>query len=277
MKYVTEKVKLNNGIEMPWVGLGVFRMDNDDDTRIVIEKALAMGYRHVDTAAYYDNEEAVGKAVKRSGIPREEVFITTKVWNEDQRKGMVLKAFEDSLRKLDMDYVDLYLVHWPVPGKFEETWKVFEEIYRSGRAKAIGVSNFKKHHLEKLKEVMTITPAVNQIELHPYLIQQEDLDYCNENGIRVEAWSPFAANKFNLFEEQVILDIAQKYEKSPAQVILRWDHQRGVVVIPKSSHEKRLAENIDIFDFKLSDEDVTQINFLNQNKRIGSDPDNFNF
>ena len=274
---MTEKVKLNNGVDMPWVGLGVFRMDNDDDTQIVIEKALAMGYRHVDTAAYYDNEEAVGKAIKSSGIPREEVFITTKVWNEDQRKGIVLKAFEDSLRKLGMDYVDLYLIHWPVPGKFKETWKVFEEIYKSGRAKAIGVSNFKKHHLEELKEVMTISPAVNQIELHPYLIQQEDLDYCNENGIRVEAWSPFAANKFNLFDERIIQDIAQKHEKSPAQVILRWDHQRGVVVIPKSSHEKRLAENIDIFDFKLSDDDMARISSLNQNKRVGSDPDNFNF
>jgi len=274
---MTEKVKLNNGVDMPWVGLGVFRMDNDDDTQIVIEKALAMGYRHVDTAAYYDNEEAVGKAIKSSGIPREEVFITTKVWNEDQRKGVVLKAFEDSLRKLDMEYVDLYLVHWPVPGKFKETWKVFEEIYKSGRAKAIGVSNFKKHHLEELKEVMTITPAVNQIELHPYLIQQEDLDYCNENNIRVEAWSPFAANKFNLFDEQIIQDIARNHEKSPAQVILRWDHQRGVVVIPKSSHEKRLAENIDIFDFKLSEDDMARISSLNQNKRVGSDPDNFNF
>lgn len=274
---MTEKVKLNNGVDMPWVGLGVFRMDNDDDTQIVIEKALAMGYRHVDTAAYYDNEEAVGKAIKSSGIPREEVFVTTKVWNEDQRKGTVLKAFEDSLRKLNMDYVDLYLVHWPVPGKFKETWKVFEEIYKSGRAKAIGVSNFKKHHLEELKEVMAIPPVVNQIELHPYLIQQEDLDYCNENNIRVEAWSPFAANKFNLFDEQIIQDIAKNHEKSPAQVILRWDHQRGVVVIPKSSNEKRLAENIDIFDFKLSDDDMARISSLNQNKRVGSDPDNFNF
>ncbi|NDV82935.1 aldo/keto reductase [Bacteroides sp. 51] len=277
MKDMTEKVKLNNGVEMPWVGLGVFRMDNDDDTQIVIEKALAMGYRHIDTAAYYDNEEAVGKAIQSSGIPRKEVFITTKVWNEDQRQGTVRQAFEDSLRKLGTDYVDLYLIHWPVPGKFKETWKIFEEIYNTGRAKAIGVSNFKKHHLEELKDVSTITPAVNQIELHPYLVQQEDLDYCNENGIRVEAWSPFAANKFNLFNEKIIIDIAEKHEKSPAQIILRWDHQRGVVVIPKSSNEKRLAENIDIFDFKLSDEEIAQISALNRNKRVGSDPDHFDF
>ena len=274
---MTEKIKLNNGIEMPWVGLGVFRMDNDDDTQIVIEKALAMGYRHIDTAAYYDNEEAVGKAIKSSGIPREEVFITTKVWNEDQRQGTVRQAFEDSLKKLGTDYVDLYLIHWPVAGKFKETWKIFEEIYSTGRVKAIGVSNFKRHHLEELKDVSTITPSVNQIELHPYLVQQEDLDYCNQNGIRVEAWSPFAANKFNLFKEKVIINIAEKHEKSPAQVILRWDHQRGVVVIPKSSHEKRLAENIDIFDFKLSDEEIAQISALNKNKRVGSDPDHFDF
>jgi len=277
MKSMTEKVKLNNGTQMPWVGLGVFRMDNNDETQIVIEKALAMGYRHVDTAAIYENEEAVGRALKNSGIPRDEVFITTKVWNENQRKGTAMKGFEESLIKLDVDYVDLYLIHWPVPGKFTDTWKVLEEIYQSGRAKAIGVSNFKKHHLEELKKVSTVTPAVNQIELHPYLTQDEDLDYCHQNDIRVEAWSPFAANKLNLFEEKIIVNIANHHEKSPAQVILRWSHQRGVVVIPKSSNEKRLAENIDIFDFKLSEEEITRISSLNKNKRVGSDPDHFNF
>ena len=274
---MTEKVKLNNGAEMPWVGLGVFRMDNNDETQAIIEKALAMGYRHIDTAAFYDNEEAVGKALKNSGIPREEVFVTTKVWNENQRQGTVKQAFEDSLRKLDTEYIDLYLIHWPVPGKFKETWKILEEIYSTGRVKTIGVSNFKKHHLEELKEISTITPAVNQIELHPYLTQQDDLEYCNQQGIRVEAWSPFAANKFDLFKEKVLVDIADKHKKTTAQVILRWDYQRGVVVIPKSSNEKRLAANIDIFDFELSAEEIAQINALNKNKRVGSDPDNFNF
>lgn len=274
---MTEKVKLNNGIEMPWVGLGVFRMENDEDTQQVIEDAIAMGYRHIDTAAIYGNEEVVGKAIKNSGLPREELFITTKVWNEEQRKDRVMAAFEESLKKLGVEYVDLYLIHWPVPGEFIKTWKVLEEIYKSGRVKAIGVSNFKKHHLEELKQESTIVPAVNQIELHPYLIQQEDLDYSMQLGIRVEAWSPFAANKLNLFDEKVLKDMAKKHEKSPAQIILRWDYQRGVVVIPKSSNEKRLAENIDIFDFKLSAEEMQQINALNRNERVGSDPDHFNF
>lgn len=274
---MTEKVKLNNGVEMPWVGLGVFRMENDNDTQHVIEDAIAMGYRHIDTAAIYGNEEVVGKAIKKSGVPREELFITTKVWNEEQRKDRVMAAFEESLKKLALDYVDLYLIHWPVPGKFIETWQVLEEIYKSGKVKAIGVSNFKRHHLEELEKESTIVPAVNQIELHPYLIQQEDLDYSTQLGIRVEAWSPFAANKLNLFDEKVIKDVAKKHEKSPAQVILRWDYQRGVVVIPKSSNEKRLAENIDIFDFRLSAEDMQQINALNRDERVGSDPDHFNF
>lgn len=274
---MTGKVKLNSGAEMPYVGLGVFRMDNSDDTRNIIEKALAMGYRHIDTASYYDNEEAVGRAIRNSGIPREDIFVTTKVWNEDQRQGTVKKAFEDSLRKLDMDYVDLYLIHWPVVGKFQETWKAFEEIYQTGRVKSIGVSNFKEHHLDELKAISTITPAVNQIELHPYLIQQEVLDYCTKAGIRVEAWSPFAANKLDLFNEKILVDMATAHEKTPAQVILRWNYQRGVVVIPKSSHEKRLAENIDIFDFRLSDDEIRAINSLNKNKRIGSDPDHFSF
>lgn len=272
-----EKVKLNNGIEMPWVGLGVFRLEDNKEAQRVVETALAVGYRHIDTAMYYQNEEAVGKAIKNSGIPREDIFVTTKMWNDDQRSGNVRQAFEDSLRKLDSGYIDLYLIHWPVEGKYIETWKKFEEIYATGKVKAIGVSNFKQHHLEALAKESTVTPVVNQIELHPYLIQQNDLDYCEKAGIRTEAWSQFAANQTGLLEEKILKDIAAKYSKSTAQVILRWNYQRGVVTIPKSANEKRMAENLDIFDFDLTNDEIKAINSLNKNMRIGPDPDYVDF
>lgn len=272
-----KKVTLNNGVEMPWVGMGVFRMEDNEETARAIETALEVGYRHIDTAAYYFNEEAVARAVSRSGIPREEIFITTKLWNDDQRSGKVMEAFEASLKKLNTDYVDLYLIHWPVADKFVRSWQVLEEIYQSGRARAIGVSNFKKHHLETLKKSTEIIPAVDQIELHPYLIQQEDVDYCLQSGIRPEAWSPFAAGKTGLFDEPALVELARKYGKTPAQIVLRWDYQRGIVTIPKSSHKKRLAENIDIFDFELTSEEIGRINALNKNERIGADPDHFTF
>lgn len=268
---------LNNGVKMPYVGLGVFRLDDLAEAERVVRVALEAGYRHVDTAAVYGNEQAVGRAVRASGVGREELFITTKLWNEDQRSGKVEEAFEMSLRKLEVDYVDLYLIHWPVKEKFVETWAKMEAIYQSGRARAIGVSNFKKHHLETLRARQQVVPAVNQIELHPYLIQQEDLDYCRTQGIQVEAWSPFAANKTGLLQESVLRQLGEKHRKSPAQIVLRWNYQRGVVVIPKSAHVGRLQENLDIFDFELSASDMEAVSGLNQNRRVGSDPDNFNF
>lgn len=274
---MVEKEKLNNGVEIPCIGLGVFRLEDNAEAQRVVETALSVGYRHIDTAMIYQNEAAVGKAIKASGIPREEIFITTKLWNDDQRSGKVKEAFEASLKRLNTDYIDLYLIHWPVVDKIQDTWKKFEEIYKDGRVRAIGVSNFKEHHLRALKEVSGFIPAVNQIELHPYLIQQPDLDYCTKEGIRVEAWSPFAANKTGLFEEKILVAIAEKYSKSPAQVILRWDYQRGVITIPKSANEKRMKENMNIFDFKLTDEEIQRINSLNKDKRVGSDPDNFDF
>ncbi|MFR9166701.1 MAG: aldo/keto reductase [Dysgonomonas sp.] len=272
-----EKFKLNNGVEMPCVGLGVFRMENNEDSERSILDALSLGYRHIDTAAVYGNEEAVGRAVKKSGIARKDIFITTKVWNEVQRTGKIVEAFEESLKKLDTDYVDLYLIHWPVPDKFQNTWKELEKIYKSGKAKAIGVSNFKEHHLDSLKEVSEIKPAVNQVELHPYLIQESILEYCKKADIQLEAWSPFAASKTDLFKEKILLDLSEKYSKSVAQIILRWDYQRGIITIPKSSHKDRLKENISIFDFELSDDHIKEINSLNKNQRVGSDPDNFKF
>lgn len=272
-----EKVKLNNGVEMPWIGLGVFRIEDNKEAERVVETALRVGYKHIDTAMYYHNEEAVGKAIRNSGIPREEIFVTTKMWNADQRSGKVKEAFEASLKRLNIDYIDLYLIHWPVEGKYVETWKKFEEIYQTGKVKAIGVSNFKQHHLETLAKESTITPAVNQIELHPYLIQENDLSYCKKAGIRTEAWSQFAANQTGLFDEKILVDLSDKYAKSPAQIILRWDYQRGVVTIPKSANENRMKQNLDIFDFSLTDEEIKNINSLNKNFRVGPDPDHVDF
>jgi len=272
-----EKVRLNNGVEMPWVGMGVFRIEDNSEAERVVKTALSVGYRHIDTAMYYHNETAVGKAIKESGIPREEIFVTTKMWNDDQRSGKVKEAFEDSLKRLDMDYLDLYLIHWPIEGKYIETWKKFEEIYHSGKVKAIGVSNFKQHHLERLLNESEVIPAVNQIELHPYLIQEDDLVFCNSMGIQVEAWSQFAANQTNLLKEDILTTIANKYSKSTAQVVLRWDYQRGVVTIPKSANEKRMEENLNIFDFNLTDDEIKSINSLNKNYRVGPDPDHVDF
>jgi len=272
-----EKVKLNNGIEMPSVGLGVFRIEDNKEAERVVKTALSVGYRHIDTAMYYHNEEAVGKAIKESGIPREDIFVTTKMWNADQRSGKVKEAFEASLKRLDMDYIDLYLIHWPVESKFVETWKRFEEIYHTGKVKAIGVSNFKQHHLELLLNETDVIPAVNQIELHPYLIQESELVFCKRMGIQPEAWSQFAANQTGLFDEKIITGLSEKYSKSPAQIILRWDYQRGVVTIPKSANEKRMKENLEIFDFSLTDDEIKSINSLNKNMRIGPNPDHVDF
>ena len=271
-----ENVTLNNGVLMPCIGLGVYRVENKEAEKIV-ETALSVGYRHIDTAMYYHNEEAVGKAIKNSGIPRGDKFVTTKMWNADQRSGKVQEAFEASLEKLGLDYIDLYLIHWPVEGKFVDTWKKFEEIYKSGKVKAIGVSNFLPRHLDELLKAATVTPAVNQIELHPYLIQQETLDYCKKAEIQVEAWSQFAANQTGLFDEQILTDIAKSHSKSPAQVILRWDYQRGVVTIPKSANKERMKQNLDIFDFELTDDEIQKINSLDKNLRVGPNPDKVDF
>ena len=272
-----ENFKLNNGLEIPSIGLGVFRLEDNKEAQHVVEMALSVGYRHIDTAMIYQNEEAVGNAIKASGVQRENIFITTKLWNENQRKGDVMQTFEDSLRKLKTDYVDLYLIHWPVSDKFVESWKVLEKIYESGKARAIGVSNFKRHHLDELKKVSDIIPAVNQIELHPYLSQEQELEYCLKAGIVLEAWSPFTAGKTGLLKDEVLTEIAERYSKSTAQIILRWNYQRGVITIPKSANQQRLEENINIFDFSLTVSDMSKIGQMNVNKRVGPDPDNINF
>ncbi|MGG3006876.1 aldo/keto reductase [Geobacillus stearothermophilus] len=266
---------LHNGVKMPWVGLGVYKVKEGEEVRSAVRTALEIGYRHVDTAAFYENEEGVGQAIRESGIPREQVFVTTKVWNTDQGYETTLKAFDKSLKKLGFDYVDLYLVHWPVKGKYKETYKALEKLYKDGYVRAIGVSNFQIHHLQDVLADCEIKPMVNQVEYHPRLTQKELLTFCRENGIQLEAWSPLMRGE--ILTEPTIVEIGKKYGKTPAQVVLRWDLQHGVVTIPKSVTPARIKENADIFDFSLTDEEMKQIDALNLNKRVGPDPDNFNF
>ncbi|QIZ06589.1 aldo/keto reductase [Priestia megaterium] len=262
---------LSNGVKMPWVGLGVFKVTEGEEVIQSVKAAIKNGYISIDTAAIYGNEEGVGQAIKDSGVPREDLFITTKLWNSEQGYESTLKAFETSLTKLGLDYLDLYLIHWPGKDKYKETWKAFEKLYKEGRVRAIGVSNFQVHHLEDLISSAEIKPMVNQVEFHPHLTQKELLAYCKNEGIQLEAWSPLKQGK--LLSEPVLEDLAHKYNKSVAQVILRWDLQHGVVTIPKSIKEHRIIENADIFDFELSTEDMDKIDGLNQNSRAGSHPD----
>lgn len=275
LKDLNSSVNLNNGIPMPWIGLGTFRVNEGKEVLDAVGRALADGYRSIDTAALYANEEGVGKAIRQSGIARNEIFLTTKVWNSDQGYDKTLKAFDASLKRLAMDYVDLYLVHWPVSGKFKETWKALEEIYASGRARAIGVSNFMIHHLEDLLGSANIIPAVNQYECHPYLVLDDLRHFCLQQGIRPEAWSPIMKGRLNRISK--LVEIGEKYGKTPAQITLRWELQHGIVVIPKTVHKERMAENADLFDFTLSDEDMNSIDQLDRNERTGPDPDHFNF
>ncbi|MDN4619223.1 aldo/keto reductase [Paenibacillus sp. PsM32] len=267
--------KLNNGVNMPWFGLGVWQVEDGNEAIDSVKAALKSGYRAIDTAAAYGNEESVGKAIKESGIARDELFITSKVWNKDQGYESTLAAFEQTMKKLDLDVLDLYLIHWPVAGKYKDTWRAMEKLYKDGRIRAIGVSNFQTHHLDDLLADAEVVPAVNQVEFHPLLTQSELLAYSEEKGIQLEAWSPLARGK--LFDNEVIKEIADKYGKEPAQVILRWVLDKGVVVITRSVKEKRIASNAEIFDFKLTVEEIDRISALNKNERTGPDPDNFDF
>lgn len=276
--HLQDTVTLNNGVKMPWFGLGVYLAKEGAEVENAVKAAIDYGYRSIDTAAAYHNEESVGRAVtqaiQHNGLSRENLFITTKVWNSDQGYESTLEAFEKSLSRLKLDYVDLYLVHWPVKGKYKDTWKALEKIYKEGKARAIGVSNFQIHHLEDLLQDSEVVPTVNQVELHPELTQKELLQYCHDQGIRLEAWSPLGQG--NLLDHEVLQGIAKKHGKSVAQVILRWDLQNGVVVIPKSVNPDRIAQNGNIFDFVLDADDMRTIDQLNRNRRFGSDPDNFN-
>lgn len=266
---------LRNGVEMPRFGLGVYKVEDGQEVISSVKYAIKAGYKAVDTAAVYKNEEGVGIAIKESDIPREEIFVTTKVWNSDQGYESTISAFEESRRKLGLDYIDLYLIHWPVTGSINETWKALETLYNEGKVRAIGVSNFHVHHLESLLETAEIIPMVNQIELHPLLSQNEIREYCLSKGIKVEAWSPLAQGR--LLEHPTLKQLAEKYSKSVAQIILRWDLQHDIITIPKSINEQRIIENANIFDFEISVHDMMIIDALNKDERTGPDPDNFNF
>ena len=272
---LSSTLKLNNGVDIPVLGLGVFKSQEGDETYNAVKYAIEAGYKHIDTAAVYGNERSVGRGIKDSGIKREDIFITTKLWNENQRQGNQYEAFEESLEKLGVDYVDLYLIHWPVKGKYVESWKILEKIYKEGRARAIGVSNFHIHHLEDVFAVSDLIPAVNQVECHPWLTQVELVDYCQSKGIIFEPWSPLGAGQ--LIDNDMLNSIAQKYNKSTAQLILKWGLQRGFINIPKSVHKDRIIQNSEIFDFTITDEDMAQIFTLNIGKRTGGDPETFTF
>lgn len=267
---------LSNGVRMPWLGLGVFQVPDDGDAAEAVGAALQAGYRHIDTAALYRNERGVGRAVKASGIPRGEIFVTTKVWNDDIRAGRIEAACEDSLKRLGLDYVDLYLLHWPIKDRHAAAWRAMETIYRAGRAKAIGVSNYMIPHLEELLPAAKVPPAVNQIEFHPYLQSKALHAFCRERDIRLTAWSPLM-QAGPLLRDPVLTGLARKHGKTVAQVVLRWDLQVGVVTIPKSVRPERIVENAAIFDFELDDADLSVIAALDSNRRNGADPFNFGF
>jgi len=272
LKDLQSTTTLNNGVKMPWLGLGVYRAKEGEEVISAIRHATQFGYRSIDTAALYENEEGVGKAVRESGIAREKLFITSKVWNTDQGYESTLRAFEISRKKLGLDYLDLYLVHWPVTGKYKETWRALQKIYKDGWVRAIGVSNFQIHHLQDLMADSDLVPAINQVEYHPHLTQKDLLFFCKQHGIQMEAWRPLMNGKLGL---PLLKELSKKYNKTPAQIVLRWDLQRGVVTIPKSVTPHRIKENSEIFDFTLSDEDLEKIDSLNENIRYGPDPDNF--
>jgi 2,5-diketo-D-gluconate reductase A len=271
------QIVLNNGQTMPQFGFGVFLV-KPDETQAAVTHALLAGYRHIDTAEMYGNEAEVGAAISSSGLGRGEVFVTTKLNNGAHRPDDARAAFEASLKALGSDYVDLFLIHWPLPGRYDgdfvSTWQTLEEFYRDGRARSIGVSNFQPHHLRRLHQECEVRPAVNQIEVNPYLTQDQVRGFCAEHQIAVEAWSPLARS--NALSDPTIDDIARRAGKTPAQVILRWHIERGDIVFPKSVTPSRIKENIDIFDFELTGDEVEAISALNRNERTGPDPDTFN-
>lgn len=262
-----KEIILNNGVEMPILGFGVYQIEDADQCEQAVYDALMAGYRLIDTAAAYMNEEAVGKAIKRSGIPREEIFITTKLWIQDAGYESAKKAFTKSLERLQVDYLDLYLIHQPF-GDVYGSWRAMEELYHEGKIRAIGVSNFHMDRLVDLIDHNEVTPAVNQIETHPFCQQIESAKFMKENNVQIESWGPFAEGKNNIFQNELLASIAEKYNKSVAQVILRWLTQRGVVVIPKSVHKERIIENFNIFDFELNQEDMDMISTLDTKESV---------
>lgn len=271
---LSPSLTMNDGIQIPQLGLGVYKVPDHEATRVVVD-AIDLGYRHIDTAAFYDNEVGVGRGIRESGAPREDLFVATKVWHDRHGFEETLTSFDASLDKLGLDYVDLYLIHWPAPAqdRYVDTWRALERLREEGRARSIGVSNFKGHHLDRLAAETSTVPAVNQIELHPRLPQAETRAYNHAHGILTEAWSPLARG--TLLEEATLVTVAAKHGKTVAQVVLRWQLDLGNVVIPKSVHRDRLASNLEVFDFALDADDLAVIAALESGERTGKDPDLF--
>ncbi|GII93756.1 aldo/keto reductase [Sinosporangium siamense] len=269
----TTEITLNNGVHMPQLGFGLYLV-SDTEAETAVRTALGTGYRSLDTATLYGNEEGVGRALRASGLPREEVFVTTKLWNDDHGYDRALAAFDRSLERLGTDQVDLYLIHWPVParGAYPDTWRALARIYAEGRARAVGVSNFTTAHLTRVIEDSGLVPAVNQVELHPWLPQRELRRFHAEHGIATEAWSPLGRGH-GLLQEPVVRNVAAKHLRTPAQVVLNWHMRLGNIAIPKSTNPARIAENLDIFTFELDDEDMAAIGTLDNGRRVGPDPD----
>lgn len=273
------RLTLNTGATIPQVGLGVFKIDDDAECERVVLDALELGYRHIDTAMIYRNEAAVGRALAKSGIPREELFVTTKVWNSDQGATETPAALATSLELLGLDYVDLYLIHWPAPtrGRYVETWLALEELAAKGLSKAIGVSNFEPEHLEAILEAGSVVPAINQVELHPAFQQRTVRAFGEQRGILTEAWGPLGQGKYELAELPGLNELAQKHGKTIQQIVLRWHIQEGVIVFPKSVRKERLAENLAVFDFALDAEDMAVMEAMDSGKRVGTHPDDGNW
>lgn len=263
-------VRLNNGVEMPVLGLGVYQSPPGRTTQSAVRSALRMGYRQFDTARIYGNESDVGQAIRDGGVPRDEIFVTTKLWNSDQGLESTILAFDASLKRLGLSYLDLYLIHFPVTETRNDSWKAMEKLVENGKCRAVGVSNFMINHLEELAESSDLVPTVNQVEFHPFLFQRDLLEYCERHGIRLEAYSPLARGE--RLNHPTIMAMARKYSKTPAQIMIRWGLQHVLVVIPKSTREERIRENSQVFDFNISAEDMLVLDGLNQNLRTNWDP-----
>lgn len=263
------EITLNNGIKMPQLGYGTFKSSNEEAEAGVLS-AIKNGYRHIDTASYYGNENGVGKGIKKSGMAREDIFLVSKVWPEDYGYEKTLNAFDKTLNELQTDYLDLYLIHWPKPLN-KETWRAMEKLYNDKRIKAIGVSNFTEAHLQELLDSSDVIPTINQVELHPQFPQKPLHDFCNKNNIRIEAWGPLMQGR--IFQIDLMKELSKKYNKSVAQIALRWHIQSDIITIPKSVNPERIKANMEIFDFKISGEDMKKIEILNTGERIGMDPD----
>lgn len=270
MNDIKDYVILNNGVKMPLLGFGTYNADDSNKLNNAIKKGIEIGYRHIDTASFYGNEEVIGSAIKESEISRKEIFLVDKVWNSEHGYEKTLKSFQESIKKLKTDYLDLYLIHWP-QSLNKETWKALEKLYKEGYIRAIGVSNFTINHLQQLMENAEIIPAVNQIEFHPRLVQNDLMEFCEKYNIQMEAWSPLMRGL--VFQIPFLKKLSMKYDKTISQIVLRWDLQMGVITIPKSTTLSRIKENMDIFNFEISEEDMKNIEKLNDGFRMGMNPD----